>query len=499
MTPALNRTALADDSIASPGDDATLAATIDEVTPLFSRLNALREEPGDGLLDTTTLDGVYTRSLDIVGALRPSLATLSLPVPRRYRQAVRRLLDMLRVLAEETFAASTVAPAQNQSAAECTALWRCMRALSLHLLLSSLAAAPAAIGIWLQLHRAYARARQMGIELWRPEGAPSSIQGIYASAVLLGCAQPASFTSREIDFAATYLDRFAERLAFVQDDAAKQEATARFWIDPNSDAPAIPYARKPPPPDTPILCFACDALVARIKQHLDALARGLAPRALALPEFATTAAGQGVLHRLIGYFGHPGKRRFPRRRQHYRAELCAGLSHLWQLFQPEALPPTDTSSWMVTNESPDGCAIMHVIGRTGNMSVGDVVALRAESGSNWQIAIIRWAQSENPEHLEFGLQILAAKAVPARLVRRSGNAAAEQEEPKRVLLLQTPPAFTPSEMLIAPSGFINNHATQLVLVVEQSNIEIREIDIWQVEEQNSHIEVLSIARPDALA
>ena len=87
-------------------------------------------------------------------------------------------------------------------------------------------------------------------------------------------------------------------------------------------------------------------------------------------------------------------------------------------FHDDETQAGELTSWMVTNESPDGYALMHVTGKTNRVTPGDIVALRTENVADWQICIVRWALSENPEHLEIGLQVLATRATrqssPAR-------------------------------------------------------------------------------------
>ena len=200
------------------------------------------------------------------------------------------------------------------------------------------------------------------------------------------------------------------------------------------------------------------------------------------------------MRRLIVPSGEPGKRRFPRRRQNYRAVLCSGLHNLWHLFQEGEAAAVDTSSGMITNESPDGYAVMHVSGKIGDISVGDVTAIKIWADSAWQGCIVRWALSENQEHLELGLQILATRAVPALLALP-----AEINTLSRVSVLVLPKiqALHSSEMLVVPSGALENQPLKLVLVIEMDNIEVREMKSTHLDEQNSQIEVFSI-EPDSL-
>lgn len=175
--------------------------------------------------------------------------------------------------------------------------------------------------------------------------------------------------------------------------------------------------------------------------------------------------------------------------------MCSGLDSLWQLFQDDHTPATDVSSWMITNESPDGYTVMHVSGKTAKLRVGDITAIRTESGNDWQICLVRWALSENPEHLELGLQILAARAVPAILALPTKAAGSEGNGLLPVLILPQIPLLRDSQMLIVPSGGIVDQQKKLVLIVDQENIEVREMKATQLDEQTSSVEVYSI-QPD---
>lgn len=136
-------------------------------------------------------------------------------------------------------------------------LWRSLYALAQHLLISNLAASPAGIGIWQQLHQTYAIARRLDLVCHTPDGASDTLQNIYFSAILLACAQPASFTSREVDFVAAYLERFADRIDSTTTTSSK--SPAMFWVDPARDAAAFACSRKSAPPETSVLYSARDS------------------------------------------------------------------------------------------------------------------------------------------------------------------------------------------------------------------------------------------------
>lgn len=440
------------------------------------------------------LDRFYARAMGAADALLTSLTrtAIAIPIPKSARLQVRNVQQFLRVLAEDYQPGADAFPTPHgELGPHDQALWRGMRALAQHLLLSSLIAAPGAVGVWRQLHQLYACAQAAGIADYADptgEDAKTTIHNVYFSAVLLGCAQPASFTSPEIAFIAAYLARHADQIELIDD--GKRADSATFWIDPHGDAPACACARKTAPPQTPVLHFSCSRLAARITREIAELNRGIAARELGLHEFADSPAGRLVMRRLALYWGEPSKRRFPRRRQNYRARMCSGLGRLWRLFQEDDPDVSDASNWMITNESPDGYAFMHVSGKTGSLSVGEIVAIRTESGTSWQVCIVRWALSENQEHLELGLQILATRAQPARL----GLAAKDDNNPTLLSALILPPigALRTSEVLVIPASAIRRLPAKLILVIEAGNVELREVRCRRIDEQNGKIALLSI-------
>ena len=436
------------------------------------------------------LERIFFRTKTAVEKRLPVLAASSFPIHRKNRQLVRSLHRLLSSLVDDQLILLKEVEAReprNILLPTELILWRTLQLLAWHLLISDLAAAPPSVGVWQQLHHTYAQALEQDVAQKIPKGASISLQHLYYAAVLLGCAQPASFSSREIGFVADYLESFADQTDPGNDTTP--ESPAAFWIDTTRDAPAIACSRKPPPPDTIIHYFCCDRIAELLRNQLDSLEQGMQPSQIGLPEFAGTPPGRGVMRRLISHWGEPGKRRFPRRRQNYRAALCTGLGNLWQMFHAKESLPVDTSSWMIINESPDGYAVMHVSGKTGPITVGDVTAIRTETGDNWQICLVRWALSENQEHFELGLQIIATRAIPAIL---AAPATASTPEPLSVLVLPEIPSLRAAEMLVVPTGTLDNQTRNLILMLEKENLEIREVRSTGLNEQNGQIEVFTI-------
>ncbi|MDR0441749.1 MAG: hypothetical protein LBI59_12355, partial [Candidatus Accumulibacter sp.] len=438
--------------------------------------------------NSAILDNFYVRSIETVEARLLLLSEMPLPIPRKPRQIIRNMQDLLELLAK-----LLLTPAEEKDAAApaagipSLALWRVLHLLSRHLLISSLIAAPPGAGIWKQLHEAYQLAMRLDITRIVPEGATRSLREEYYAAILLGCAQPTSFTGREVYYLDTYLERFSQHVD--TDIDALEGGPVTFWINPENDGPATPYSRKHPRPETPVVNFSCRSLTTLLESQLAALEAGTPPKQLNLSSFAGTAGGIGVMNRLIHLWGNPGKRRFPRRSQNYRGDLCIGFNNLCNLYKPEQQPVV-TSAWMITNESPDGYTVMHLSGRTRRaIAVGDVAALRTKTGGSWQLCIIRWALSENQEHMELGLQVLAPCAYTANIALPGGGGKEAKTRFRPTLVLPTAPTLRENEALIVHSGALGGRSKNLVLIIERENVEIREIDSIRCDERNSLIEL----------
>ena len=471
----------------------------DDAGELHQQLLLLRESPTSTGQRIQLLDLLYKHAERVVTAELPSLQEISLPVPRRLRQRTGIIQELLETQIQEylntlseLFDPRTTAThrAPNQT------LRRVMQCIAWHIRISHLIAAPNGIGVWQQLHAAYRTARRLGLaDTAGPEGEPS-VQQSYIRILLAAIAQPASFCSSELAFITDYIESSVKPIEILETPPLDRNGV--FWLDLDQDFPAYALARRLPPGDILALYFACDLVARDTREHLAALAKGAPASSLGLPTFADTPAGRGVLRRLSQLWGKPATRRFPRRRQYYRVNLCAGLEQLWKLIRH---PETEgqISEWMVTNESPDGYSLMHMSGPTSHLRVGDMVAVqptgeRAEQVPNWHVGIVRWAISENPEHIELGMQQLASHAIAAEVIRplelEAGNLSA--------LILPEMPPLRELPALVAPTGQLNERERRLILLVEQDNFGIREVRPTAITEQTSSIEVFSVVPDEKL-
>ncbi len=464
----------------------------------------MRTDEASPVQRVKALDLLYERAQVIVTRLLPTLNVDALPVPRRIRGAARMLQTALHQLAEMHFdmlMESDVQPIKGLRCPPDVALWRIVNALANHLLASYLISARPGVGIWKQLHAAFMLARKRSVQTMKPEGEEASIQERYIQTLFLACSQPSSFGGRELRLVKVFVDHFAREARLS--DIFPQAGDAGFWIDPNSDAPPAALARRPLPLGIAhLMHLSGEGAAASVRRFLagagngeeSTKANGEAPNGSAVITAAALAGrdtplGNAVLQRLMTCWGGPAKRHFSRRYQNYRFSLCTGLEGVRRLLISGDALPEDLSQWMVLNESPQGYAVMHVADKPNRLRVGDIVALRAEGHFKWQVCAVRWAISENPEHLEIGVQLLASDAQAGLLAFSRQN-----EAPLSVPALILPQCLPlrPSETLLIAAGSAETAEGGFTLMLGKEKLQLRELHISQILERTAHIELLEI-------
>jgi hypothetical protein len=468
----------------------------EDAAELFKQLMTLREAAVPPSQRTKFLDLLYNKAEKIIVFELGKLREISLPAPRKIRVRTKSLLAALEVLTQEYF--NTLAELFDPNATPATGmphipLHRAMETIAWQIRINHLLASPPGLGLWHQLHMALKTARRLGIDSIPNTKNNTSIKSLYTNTLLAAIAQPASFSSAELEFINDYIKTLSISLDFAPTPPLDQSGI--FWIDLDKDIPAHALIRRTPAADVDILYFSCDAISKIVNHHHAELEKGTSASALGLPVFANSHAGKGVLFRLSALWGEPSKRKFPRRRQSYRANLCTGLDKLWRLIKSED-GAEECSEWMVTNESPDGYALMHISGRTDDLHVGDIIALQStettsENNGHWHICIIRWAISENPEHVELGLELISANATAVEVIPPG------KKPLKRVGALMLPQALPirNSEALVVPSGIFQGNTKQILVMIEKDNFEIRQVSATHMDEQTSKIEIFSVS-PD---
>jgi hypothetical protein len=312
--------------------------------------------------------------------------------------------------------------------------------------------------VWSDLHRLFQVAREWGIaeqEIESPRTAPLRV---YRDALLLTFAQPTKLMHGDFSRVQAYLAAHGE-LAELASGRKFEDPLCVFAIDPRRDKPGVAYTKRADAGfENGALVLLTHRLVERLEGELKRMRDGIPPGNLGLPEEARTSAYRELMQRLIMHWRGERKNRTARTRFHPRVELWVGLREIWRVLRADA--PADTpqaditardipprsSEWIIVNESSRGFALKFMSGTLPPISVGEVVAIRGKERGTPFVCLVRWIQSNNPEHFEIGLQQLAPMVVPA--VYKSSELEPTAAEP--ILFFPEMPAQKRAPAVVTP-------------------------------------------------
>jgi hypothetical protein len=145
---------------------------------------------------------------------------------------------------------------------------------------------------------------------------------------------------------------------------------------------------------------------------------------------------------------------------------------------------------MILNESPSGYAIMHVAGELTGVISGSAIGLRAAKDKPWNICIVRWARSENPEHIELGLELVAPTAQAVRIARHNNGG---EQAPIPALLLPPVPALSRGPALLTARGCFESG--RFTLLHESSGrVQVAECTTGQLSMHTACVEIFEFDR-----
>lgn len=407
----------------------------------------------------------------ILPALEAELALATLPLSGR-RRMVAGVADEL--LVEVAYAYKTALVALSETLVPVgirrpfqVAVLQAMRALARRLAIGYRIYAPAPKTVWQELHLLFHLAsKHRAAETFLPNrlDTPSSV---YRGALLLAFAEPYRLMQGDVDRILGYLASFVDRSMLVP-CAAATDGPGIFLIQPGRDVPGSALAKsRPAAPGSSNLALNCLPLVEVLLDQIDKLEAGMSLHALGLPANADQPMFRDLMQRLARQWGNVTTRQFGRLRTHARVEIFVGLRAIWN-FLTHAISrgPFDAASnvWMVTNESPGGFALMHISGKSEPIRVGEVVAVRTPEAC--YICFVRWVLSDNPEHLEIGLQQVAPGATPVGV----GSEEAVESEP--ALLLPEIPALRQAAAIVASYGQVDA-SREFLMDSEDTRLRIR--------------------------
>lgn len=465
-------------------DDITIPSAWSD-RPAQSRdadLSALREnlQQLDALRPS---DGAYTERLEVLDGqvgeallrLRPALRRAALPLSPDARM---RSVDMSEILGELAECHLRLVRESASLGAACDGL----RAVYRRFEVCALAGTTVPPKLWLrasEMHRALTRSAA---------GSPETQHRvrigrlIYSRLLALGCISPEHLSAQEIGETVDWLD--AAEIPVVLHQGRPAEADESwFWVELKQDRGPQQFARRPPPSRSGVMVFTLEPLAS----HALASAARLAP----LPDEADSGDGEAasraaLLRRTADQFSGSHKRRLNRRSSRYRVKVCTGLADIRRLIDPACIEPPELSDWMVINESAGGFAIMHVSGFIEGIVSGGVVALRADPDASWTICLVRWSRSDNPEHLELGLQILSNGAQAVDIAFRSAAPNAPRSV-RQALLLPALPALRPKFAILTPAGSYT--ARRFVLVAQTGHTYVTQGRLISLDLQTAAVEL----------
>ena len=466
------------------------ADPVDDLPALRRLLAALNLGGVNGAALLKLLELLGPRANTLSSALKPILLDATLPLAPWLRNIAETLVDMHGTLAEcyqRSARETEPALAKTDVPLLCAyALHNLVRQFEISLLV----AAPVPAGMWSRVQSLYYLTRLAFSPDQTLPGTTALVDKLMKEMLALAAAQPEGLTPREIGFLVRYLARYAAaveispQLPAVADDW--------FWLKEAHDQAPMALLRRAAPAAGRLLFFSCAQLGQNTLEVIAQLAAGAPSEGLQLPPEARLPAYIEVLRRAQARWGAPAKRQFTRRYKNHRVDVCSNPGILWQMLHGSgASPGSDEviSNWMVFNESPEGMAMMHVAGPITGLVTGSAVGLRADAGQPWSICIVRWARSDNSEHVEIGLELVAPSAEAVHIATQG---APPGESPAAALLLPPLPRLKRGETLLTTPGHFSQG--RFCLIHDHPRLRISECEPGELAAQTSSIEIFEFRR-----
>lgn len=218
---------------------------------------------------------------------------------------------------------------------------------------------------------------------------------------------------------------------------------------------------------------------------------------LRLPDIARETGYRDLLRRLLKYWSAAPKRVFQRTQNISSTEVCIGLPVIHHFLggkkaegEPESARPDRFISgrWLVVNESAGGLALRGVFDILPQIRPGEIIGLKADGASEWNIGAVRWVQSDKPNELEIGGQLLAPRATAVRI---KPSIASSADTFQTALLLPEILLLKQPEILVAPHG---TFSPQRELLLELGDKKVQIIRAARLVEQTASYDRFEFSR-----
>ena len=391
---------------------------------------------------------VLARAKEILPQLSDSLNGGTVPVIGPTRNAVG-LADEL--LAELCYSYKLLLMEQSRrlfgfasSGRALLPVMRAMQLLSSRLVLGYRMYANASKTLWVELHELYQFALRRGFAQRSLHEESLTPLSIYRDALLLAFADPLKLMPGDVDRILSWTARFGE-VAILGPAEGQRGGQGLFLIKIQRDLPGYALSKRQHPPaqqhDQVLNTLALSEL---LLDQLSKLRNGESTQSVNLPQAAEQPEYQDLMTRLVKHWGAVPNRKHARLPAHTRVEICVGIRGVWEFLNGHKTQCA--GEWMVTNESPRGFALTHMGGEIEPIHVGEVIGLQLKDSPNCHVCVVRWLLSDDPQHIELGIEELAPSA-RAVSIRSTSEA---QNNPEPVLLLPEVSSLSRAPAILAP-------------------------------------------------
>lgn len=446
---------------------------LDDLIPLRRHLRAVLAMKVQPRVLLRLLDLFEPRIARIHKLVFPLLLDASTPLPRNLRILSQSLVGLHGNLAEGFLKAlqHTVSEGfQRPKRRRETLAARALGSLRRQYELSLRAASGTPPGFWKQMNQLLL-SHQQASDSYLDSPTLQTLHLLLA----IHAAQADALTPREQEFLWRHTEHYADQVELST--AAPRKVESWLWVDTNDDRAPTPANRRAPPSADGLLFYSCRTLGKQTQASLDNL--------------SAPPAWRNVLNHAARRWLNPPQRRHNRRRGSYRIEVCPRLSTLWALLHGDLVGNAATQAineWQVMNDSPAGYAAMHIAGDMPGLLAGSVLGIRRHDKEPWSLCIVRWVRSENTEHLEMGLEVLAPHAKAVRIATAS-----RPEAPIPALLLPPISGIGRGETLLTERGAYET-GTIALMQEEAGKLQVAECRPLPLVTQTASIELFEFER-----
>jgi hypothetical protein len=305
--------------------------------------------------------------------------------------------------------------------------------------------------VWRDLHQLYFCAVKLGLHKIEIESKPThadalvlpSIEDVYKHTLLISLTAPEQLSQHDMRLINNYLTHHIKHTSITA-AIAKESTAGLFIIKLDSDKAPVIYSKQKESIN-PITDAALQTLdmISAMHDDLKVLQNNQLPMTGSIPKNSQGDDYIELLTHLIKNWGTNPKRTFSRTKKNGGIALIVGIKALYNMLTGIEVPP---SHWDILDISPTGFAARKYHSAEKNISIGDVVAIKAVNEESFSIGIVRRANCGNRDRLDIGVQLIAPQAIAAITHME------ESSHDAPILLLPQISSLGQVAMIVAPHG-----------------------------------------------